>query len=209
MAYQKQQHWHRFFGMGFGKYHQLEQSIKYRFSPSLLRGDIDTVDWAKAVWTSRNIPGHSFHVWLVVLNRIPTRDRMLGWGLQVPSLCLLCNTNDESRDHLYWECDFAFQLWSLVAGRCGIHPQRRWESSLHHMISLPPPPSTTRSLTLLGWQATIYWIWQERNQRLHVNQFRSFDCLFSLIDHQIRNKIQNFRETNARRSSAMMQLWFR
>nr|VDD07972.1 unnamed protein product [Brassica oleracea] len=86
---------------------------------------------------------------------------------------------------------------------------RQWESSLHQMISLPPPPSTTRSLTLLGWQATIYWIWQERNQRLHVNQFRSFGCLFSLIDHQIRNKIQSFRETNTRRSSAMMQLWFR
>lgn len=148
--------------MEHGKFHQLELIINCRSLRSSLRGDIDAVDWAGAIWISRNIPRHSFHAWLVVQNRIPTRDRMLGWGLQVPSLCLLCNIKDESRDHLYWECDFAFKLWSLIAGRCRIRPQREWERSLDQMTLLPPP-STTRSLTLLGWQTTLYWIWHERN----------------------------------------------
>ncbi|CAG7872166.1 unnamed protein product, partial [Brassica rapa] len=77
-----------------------------------------------------------------------------------------------------------------------------------YMLSLSPVASTMRSLTLLGWQACFYWIWNERNNRLHANQFRSLDSLFSIIDHQIRNKIQSFRETNPRRSSQMMQRWF-
>ncbi|KAG2239171.1 hypothetical protein Bca52824_090031 [Brassica carinata] len=76
------------------------------------------------------------------------------------------------------------------------------------MISLPPPASS-RSLTLLGWQASIYWIWNERNNRLHANQTRLIATLFSIIDHQVRNKIQSFRETNPRRSSQLMQLWIR
>lgn len=173
-----------------------------------LRGPIESVDWAKAVWTSRNIPRHSFNAWMVVLNRLPTRDRMIGWGLQVPAICLLCNAEDESRDHIFWDCDFAFQLWTLVAGRCGIQPRRRWEDSLNQMIALTVP-STIRSLVLLGWQATIYWIWHERNQRLHANKFRSVDSLISQIDHQIRNKLQSFRDANPRRSSAMMQQWLR
>lgn len=163
---------------------------------------------ARAVWTARSVPRHSFHVWLVVQNRIPTRDRMLGWGLQVPSICLLCNRGDESRDHLYWDCDFSFGLWNLVAVRCRIIPTRQWEGSLDQMISLPPPTST-RSLTLLAWQSTMYWIWQERNQRLHVNQFRSIDSLFNQIDRHVRNKISSFRSTNPQRASEMMQQWLR
>ena len=166
------------------------------------------VFWHKAVWISRAIPLHNFHAWLVVQNRIPTRDRLISWGLQVPSLCLLCNQTDESRDHLYWDCGYAFDLWNRVAGRCGIIPQRNWDNSLNQMLSLSPAASSMRSLTLLGWQASIYWIWNERNNRLHANQFRSLNSLFYIIDHQIRNKIQSFRDTNPRRSSQMMQRWF-
>lgn len=173
-----------------------------------LRGDVTEEVWTKAIWTSRSIPRQSSNAWLVALNRLPTRDRLLGWGLQVPAICLLCNIVDESRNHLHWDCTFSFELWSLVANRCGINPARNWESSLLQMSTLNAPPSA-RSLTLLGWQATIYWIWNERNHRLHSNQFRSIDSLFSIIDHQIRNRIQSFRGNNPARSSEMMQLWFR
>lgn len=173
-----------------------------------LRGDVDVEPWTKAIWTSRSIPRQSFHVWLLALNRIPTRDRLLSWGLQVPPLCLLCNNANESRDHLYWDCGFSFDLWSIVADRCRINPSRTWERSLNQMSTLTASIAG-RSLTLLGWQATIYWIWNERYSRLHTNQFRSVDSIFSIIDHQVRNKIQSFRETNPKSSAKMMQLWFR
>lgn len=169
---------------------------------------MEEAEWTKAVWTPRSIPRQSFHAWLVALNRIPTRDRLLNWELQVPSLCLLCNSVDETRDHLFWECGYSFALWSQVASRCRINPLRRWEDSIEQMTTLSSP-ATARSLTLLAWQSTLYWIWNERNQRLHSNQFRSIDSLFSIVDHQIRNKIQSFRGTNPTQSSGMMQLWIR
>lgn len=198
----------RYITMAHGAFQRREQSVKFRFflSSQYLRGIVEVVTWARAIWISRGIPRQSFHAWLVALNRIPTRDRLIGWGLQFPLICLLCNTTDESRDHLYWGCNFSYQLWSLVASRCRINPLRSWESSLNQMKTLPPP-NKTRSLTLLGWQATIYWIWNERNQHLHANRFRSVDSLFSSIDHQVRNKIQSFRESHPTRCSEMMQLW--
>ncbi|KAG2307466.1 hypothetical protein Bca52824_027214 [Brassica carinata] len=104
-----------------------------------LRGDETEEHWTRVIWTPRSIPRQSFHAWLVALNRIPTRDRLIGWGLQVPSVCLLCNSTDESRDHLYWDCTFSFQLWSLVANRCRILPTRNWENSLNQMMTLPAP----------------------------------------------------------------------
>ncbi|XP_048637647.1 uncharacterized protein LOC125610035 [Brassica napus] len=185
-------------------------SDKYRTGEMYhyLRGRIEEVRWAQVVWPKRRIPRHSFHTWMIVQNRLPTRDRMIGWGLQVSHTCLLCNTAAESRDHLFWECNFTFQLLTMIAGRCRIRPSRNWECSLAQMISLATPNPAT-SLSLLAWQAALYWTWNERNQRLHANQFRSIDSLFSIVDHQLRNKIQSYRETNPKISSAMMQLWVR
>lgn len=204
------QHWFRSTVMRLGGSLQLEQNTNWRYSLSsrYLCGNGEEVDWSAAVWTSRSIPRQSFHVWMVVQNRLPTRDRMIHWGLAVPPVCLLCNGADESRDHLYWECNVAYDLWKLIADRCGVLPQMRWVDSLNHMSSLPPPVPA-RSLTLLGWQAAIYWVWNERNKRLHANQFRTVGSLFAIVDHQIRNKIQSFRGENPKRSSEMMQLWFR
>lgn len=49
------------------------------------------VDWYEAVWFKGRIPKHAFLTWVSARNRLPTRDRMLSWGLQVPNMCVLCN----------------------------------------------------------------------------------------------------------------------
>ncbi|KAF3522934.1 hypothetical protein F2Q69_00051937 [Brassica cretica] len=62
-------------------------------------------------------------------------------------------------------------------------------------------------LTILCWQACLYWVWSERNARLHRDVFRSSYALICRIDRQIRDKILSFRETNPTVSSVMMQQW--
>ena len=194
---------------------EIEGRISSKFSTGevyhYLRGAHDEVNWATAVWTSYGIPRHNFHTWLVVLDRCPTRDRLLRWGLQVPPVCLLCNSFPETRNHLYFECEFAYNLWLKSSRRCSLTPSHNWPDALNQMITLPASRASKalRLLTLLAWQSTIYWTWNERNARLHSNSFRSADRLFRVVDLQIRNRIQSFRESNPRLSSSMMQTWFR
>lgn len=166
------------------------------------------VVWYDAVWISRAIPRHSFHTWLVIQDRLPTRDRLLKWGLQVEGRCLLCNSNPESRDHLFFSCNYSYDLWAMVARRLQLVPSRHWPITIQQLIALPPPASQ-RILTRLAWQATLYWLWTERNTRLHTQMFRSVDQIFKLLDRQLKNKLQSFRDTNRTRSSIMMQSWFR
>lgn len=166
------------------------------------------VPWHGVIWISRAIPRHSFHAWLVIQNRLPTRDRMLSWGLQVDGQCLLCNGSAESRDHIYFSCNYSFNLWELVMRRLELVPLRSWQDTLIQLQGLPPP-TTQRLLSLLAWQGTLYWLWNERNTRLHAKTFRSVDQLFLHIDRQLRNKLQSFRESNPARSSAMVQSWIR
>ncbi|KAG2283276.1 hypothetical protein Bca4012_051952 [Brassica carinata] len=43
-------------------------------------------------------------------------------GLQANPLCLLCNSHDEYHNHLFFECGYNFDLWSLVSSRCRVRP---------------------------------------------------------------------------------------
>ncbi|XP_048624100.1 uncharacterized protein LOC106453611 [Brassica napus] len=171
-----------------------------------LREQGPIVPWTQTVWNKGGIPRHSFLSWLFVLNRCPTRDRIIGWGLQSSLLCLLCNAASESRNHLFFECNFSWGLWGSLALRCGLSPNRSWDGVMAQLQG-QSRRSPKGMLTLLCWQGCIYWLWSERNARLHRNIFRSVDAMARLIDRQLRDKILSFRDTNRSVSSVMMQQW--
>lgn len=114
------------------------------------------VPWVNTVWNKSGIPRHCFLSWLFVLNRCPTKDMILSWGLQTSPLCLLCNQFNESRDHLFFDCHFSWNLWGSFAQQCGIQPERNWDRV---MAQIQPvgQRSTTGMLLRLCWQGCIYW----------------------------------------------------
>lgn len=165
------------------------------------------VPWRAVIWPSRGIPRHNFLTWLVTLNRCPTKDRMLNWGIQTDPTCVLCNGTAESRDHLFFECSCSWNLWSRLAGKANWTTSRNWDTGLGCLQS-SSLPRYHRLLILLGWQASIYLLWSERNKHLHRQQFRPTSSLERQADSLIRNRISGFREENPRLSSSMLQLWF-
>ncbi|CAH2035342.1 unnamed protein product, partial [Thlaspi arvense] len=107
--------------------------------------------------TGQGIPKHNFSAWLFVLIRCPMKNRILGWGLSTYPICLLCNSSSESRNHLLFDCAFSWSIWGKVSRRCNLLPQREWSSSFLQMQNLSGG-KLAKHLTLLGWQASIYWI---------------------------------------------------
>jgi len=68
-------------------------------------------DW-KVIWRSNWWPKISLFIWLVAKNKILTWDKILKKGYSGPSRCYLCNTEDETQDHLLIKCAFIRKLWS-------------------------------------------------------------------------------------------------
>lgn len=101
-----------------------------------LKGAEAKVPWASIVWTKGGIPKYSFLVWLVLLNRCLTRDRLLAWGLPVDSSCLLCNLEFESRDHLFFRCPYSWRVWSEISRRCLISPLQSWQDTVSQLLAL-------------------------------------------------------------------------
>lgn len=71
------------------------------------------VPWHKGVWFKDRVPKHAFGCWVVARNRMLTQDRLRRWGLEVSPLCLLCNSENESRQHLFFDCSFSKEIWSF------------------------------------------------------------------------------------------------
>ena len=171
-----------------------------------LKGEEQMVPWAKIVWTKGGIPKHNFLTSLFVLDRCPTRDRLRSWGLPVDSKCLLCNLEDESRDHLYFRCSFSWRVLSEIARRCSIGPSQLWSDTINQLISLQGN-KLLKGLVHLSWQGVIYSLWRERNQRLHNRHFQTSDTIIATINQQIKDKILSFRNSSSSLSSSLMQMW--
>ena len=77
------------------------------------------MDWFESVsFKDRNLK-HAFIAWLNSRHMLHTRDRMIRWGLTIHPNCLLCNSQDESRQHLIFYCSYSAEVWLFhLEGPC-------------------------------------------------------------------------------------------
>ena len=94
-------------------------------------------------------------------DRLPTRSRLVTWGLQVPSTCSLCTTNEETRDHLLFRCAYSREVWNLTIARLS-YPSRltSWSELLSWIRhSSNAAPSILKKLVV---HSTIYNLWGQK-----------------------------------------------
>ncbi|KAF8097523.1 hypothetical protein N665_0286s0032 [Sinapis alba] len=72
----------------------------YSFSSSktweILRPRAAIQAGAKRIWFSGATPKHAFHMWVTNLNRLPTRTRLVSWGMHIPNTCCLIQWSSTS-----------------------------------------------------------------------------------------------------------------
>ncbi|CAH2071404.1 unnamed protein product, partial [Thlaspi arvense] len=127
-----------------------------------------TVSWFKSVWFKYRIPKHAFFAWVTIQDRLPTRDRLRSWGLNVPPGCLLCSTGTENRSHLFFGCSFS----SVVLASFFTHRDLSPPSLLEDIVQWTQSSSRNSKLKMISkllFQAVIYALWKERNARLHTS----------------------------------------
>ncbi|KAI9198086.1 hypothetical protein LWI28_009807 [Acer negundo] len=72
--------------------------------------DIPQVVWCRDVWSRFIPPSLSALTWLLMLNRLPTEDRLCRSGFQLASRCSICGVSSESADHLFLYCPLAVAI---------------------------------------------------------------------------------------------------
>lgn len=131
----------------------------------------EPVFWHRKVWFQGRIPKHAFITWVLARNRLGTRDRLRAWGLQVPANCILCNSTEETRQHMFFDCAYSSEVWTFFCSRLRVLPPVLFEDGLRWLRN-PGPDEFVKLIVKLVYQAAVYHIWKERNNRIHNHSFR-------------------------------------
>ncbi|GKE51820.1 reverse transcriptase domain, reverse transcriptase zinc-binding domain protein [Tanacetum coccineum] len=164
------------------------------FSVSLawntIRERRDVVQCSYIVWSRHCIPRHAAHMWLVMKRRLKTQDRLRPWDVgedvDLPSLrCPLCKVEQDSHDHLFFACNFSSQVWNVVVNKADLPiGSHIWSDIWGWILSIARKNNAICIVGRLILAASSYYIWQERNNRIHVNgasSARSVEQVASVI----------------------------
>lgn len=153
-----------------------------------LHENIVDVPWHKAVWFKGRIQKHAFISWLAARNRLSTRDRMRNWNTQAPSSCLLCSASDELRQHLFFDCEFSRDVWSFFTDRANLSSPAAFDEGLGWLKDLTGDRNVVLIMKL-AFQASIYFIWKERDSSLHRAESRPPQVIILEIKNTLRLKL--------------------
>ncbi|XP_071686371.1 uncharacterized protein [Rutidosis leptorrhynchoides] len=107
---------------------------------------------------------------------------------------LLCSTVPYTHDHLFFSCPFAVQVWSLVLKHIDFPiTTHAWKD-----FTLLRAPFAKRNVSRiviikLPFAAEVYFIWQERNQRLFKKDNRSSVQAYDSFYSTVQLKLKSFR----------------
>jgi hypothetical protein len=102
-------------------------------------------------------PRCKFFIWLALLGRCWTSDRLQRHQLQNNGPCALCSQADETIDHLTISCVFSKEVWFGLLRVAGFQ----------YLTSTDAP-------SIVDW-------WLPSRKRVHKTQHKGFDSLFVLV----------------------------
>ncbi|KAJ9536543.1 hypothetical protein OSB04_un000295 [Centaurea solstitialis] len=152
------------------------------------------VPWSKVVWVKGYIPKHALCVWMAILNRLPTQDRLISWKHIPPdSKCFFCNACVETDEHLFFNCVVLADLWRMVRLEVDLSSGPMNISHVHDDL-------LWNDMQKLAFSATVYMVWRERNARLFRKIIKPMETLFKEIQMVViaRMAWKNRRSRNVR-----------
>ena len=149
--------------------------------------------WHKAIWFKENVLRNTFMAWLALLQRLPTKDRLRRWGLNVTAECVLCSSALETHHHLFFECSFSSTIWQGFTSQIRENPPADLHAAAAWILSSSNRISREEVILLkLIFQSTIYLVWKERNARIFTSVSTSSSGIHLALDRHLRDRLLSF-----------------
>jgi len=127
--------------------------------------DSPQVEVFKLLWKVKALPNVLITTWRVIRGRIPTRVALSRRGVQMNNPeCVLCETVDESNQHLFIECKHAWRVWTLCFKWVGIEFVQHNDIKIHFESFYLFQVNHKQNLVWKGvWAAIVWSLWEHRN----------------------------------------------
>lgn len=72
------------------------------------------VSWHRLVWHSKNIPRHSFILWMGLSGALKTLNKLTQWEVVMRDDRVMCWSGEETENHLFHDCSYAREVWNRL-----------------------------------------------------------------------------------------------
>ena len=144
--------------------YQIERIYQDRERPPLMLGP--TVDALKAFcWKIRCPPKLKHFLWQLVTWCIPVKKNLKAGWVQGDICCARCGAEEESINHVFFECPPAFQVWALsrIPSNPSIFPTNSLFTKMDHLFWRVSPQMDDYHFAWI-----LRYIWKGRNNKVSV-----------------------------------------
>ncbi|XP_060180628.1 uncharacterized protein LOC132610345 [Lycium barbarum] len=136
-----------------------------------------TVPWKCMMFQNTARPKVVFTIWLKLLGRLLTVERLAKWGIEVKPKCCLCQMHDETREHLFVQCEFTKKVWRRVGQwmQMQYYNPVNWGQDQQWLIHNLKGKSRKAQIFKLVCTEATYAIWIERNARIFEKHSRTWE----------------------------------
>ncbi|XP_058183541.1 uncharacterized protein LOC131301336 [Rhododendron vialii] len=163
----------------------------------------------KVIWGSHNVPRWSFILWLAALHRLSTKDRLRNWGMALDALCCLCQDEEESHHHLFFDCSYSTRVWQYLVSKNRVAGIPNNMGDVLDWLQGNVSWDTFRFVSLKSTlAATVYGLWQERNSRIFCAKMKDHTQVATDIANGIRAFLSSRRNVKqSLQNRSICEIW--
>ncbi|KAL2894924.1 hypothetical protein RDABS01_010833 [Bienertia sinuspersici] len=151
--------------------------------------------WHRNVWGRLSMPKHQFCAWLAIQERLNTKERLERMGVIKDTDCVLCQGAKETWNHLFFQCPYSKQIIQDINQWLGANPTVRSIPHLYRWINRRTKVSKfQKEIWCAAINATIYHLWQQRNNMIWNDQKQDWRQVIKQIKAQVIMRINDCNE---------------
>ncbi|XP_010525618.1 PREDICTED: uncharacterized protein LOC104803385 [Tarenaya hassleriana] len=177
----------------------------------LLRNVGQRLEWSSMVWFKQAVPRQAFTHWMIMQERLPTRDRLRRWNLIQDATCKLCGEEEESHRHLFFRCSYSSEVWTNWAGKLWNNPPDDLYRCQAWIASIPQTEERmmrTGTLIKALIQHKVYALWRERNCRSFNSTAQTPNILRAQVDQSMRSTLLSLQQGFESADNTLLQKWY-
>lgn len=144
----------------------------------------------------QDVPRVSFIRWLSILGKLNIKDRISKWNPSTYLQCDFFGAAPETRDHLFFSCNFIDDIWRSVLTLIQLpHSTGDWHSEFCWAITHVRGKSGEAIVFCLAFTIHIYTVRRASNQKLFQNTASTSYTLVIKFDYEFAQDAHKFITT--------------
>ena len=129
-----------------------------------VRHNVESKSWKNVIMKNPACPRAVFIAWMVLWQRLPTKDRLSKFGVHTDLKCIYC-AGDETIQHMFFDCDGTRSIWKkLLSWARHDHVVQDFASEMRWIERKSKGSLPKNKLAKAVFAEYVYAIWTARNK---------------------------------------------